>query len=329
MKAQHILILLFLICGLGINAQVNTSVRSANCIGTGVYGETIALDGSGNCIGGVVKLYYQLTVAQNAIGVPNLGNWSVTSGTYTFNAYGPFTDLETAYNQVESGLVSPVYFSATPSTTHSITFGGPVTQGQVYIIELILADCSTTLTINRTSTAPINAGCQPISLICDDCLGQFQPTVGTYVFSAWTKEVGAPVTKTSYTYPSVDVKTVIGMSTTTTTMLPVGDIIDGWQQMTGTFDIPVGMTAFRLEFIVGGSGETALFDDIRIFPFDGSMMSYVYDPITLRLVAELDERNYAKLYEYDEEGKLVRVKKETEKGILTIMENRENSVKKP
>jgi hypothetical protein len=44
-------------------------------------------------------------------------------------------------------------------------------------------------------------------------------------------------------------------------------------------------------------------------------------------MAELDERNYAKLYEYDEEGKLIRVKKETEKGIMTIQENRENSSK--
>jgi hypothetical protein len=54
------------------------------------------------------------------------------------------------------------------------------------------------------------------------------------------------------------------------------------------------------------------------------MMSYVYDPISLRLMAELDERNYATLYEYDEEGKLIRIKKETEKGIMTIQENRDN-----
>ena len=38
-------------------------------------------------------------------------------------------------------------------------------------------------------------------------------------------------------------------------------------------------------------------------------------------MAELDERNFATLYEYDEEGKLVRVKKETERGIMTIKEN--------
>ena len=57
------------------------------------------------------------------------------------------------------------------------------------------------------------------------------------------------------------------------------------------------------------------------------MKSYVYDPINMRLVAELDERNYATMYEYDEEGKLVRVKKETERGIMTIKENRNNTSK--
>jgi hypothetical protein len=41
-------------------------------------------------------------------------------------------------------------------------------------------------------------------------------------------------------------------------------------------------------------------------------------------MAELDERNYATFYEYDEEGKLIRVKKETEKGVMTIQENRDN-----
>ena len=44
-------------------------------------------------------------------------------------------------------------------------------------------------------------------------------------------------------------------------------------------------------------------------------------------MAELDERNYAKIYEYDEQGKLTRVKKETEMGVMTIQENRENNSK--
>jgi hypothetical protein len=39
-------------------------------------------------------------------------------------------------------------------------------------------------------------------------------------------------------------------------------------------------------------------------------------------MAELDENNYATFYEYDDEGTLTRVKKETEKGIKTIRETR-------
>jgi hypothetical protein len=58
------------------------------------------------------------------------------------------------------------------------------------------------------------------------------------------------------------------------------------------------------------------------------MKSYVYDPKTLRLVAELDDENYATFYEYDEEGVLVRVKRETERGIMTLREARQSNPKK-
>lgn len=330
MKAYSLLVILFLICGLEVQAQVNMSVRAARCspfsAATGTFSEVVDLSSTENCLAGNVKLYYQFYAKQTTGGTPNVGTWTVSIGTFSYNVYGPFSSLENAYTQVETGIASPrAYGSA--SSSQLVALGGPINQGEIFIVEIVLSTCYTNVTVTGVSTSIVT--CSPPALTCDDCLGQFQPTEGKYVFSAWTKEVGAEVTKTSYTFPSVEVKTIVGMSTTTIPMTPVGDIIDGWQQITDTFSIPAGMTAFRVEFIVGGSGETALFDDIRIFPFDGSMMSYVYDPVTLRLVAELDERNYAKLYEYDEEGKLVRVKKETEKGILTIMENRENSVKKP
>ena len=52
------------------------------------------------------------------------------------------------------------------------------------------------------------------------------------------------------------------------------------------------------------------------------MKSYVYDPVSLRLMADLDENNYATYYEYDDDGTLIRVKRETEKGILTLKETR-------
>lgn len=52
------------------------------------------------------------------------------------------------------------------------------------------------------------------------------------------------------------------------------------------------------------------------------MKDFVYDSKSLRLMAELDENNYATFYDYDDQGALIRVKKETEKGIMTIQETR-------
>jgi hypothetical protein len=44
-------------------------------------------------------------------------------------------------------------------------------------------------------------------------------------------------------------------------------------------------------------------------------------------MAQLDENNYATFYEYDDDGTLVRVKKETERGIKTISETRSALIK--
>ncbi len=66
----------------------------------------------------------------------------------------------------------------------------------------------------------------------------------------------------------------------------------------------------------------AYYDDIRVHPYNANMKSYVYDPVTLRLAAELDGNNYATFYEYDAEGGLIRTKAETNEGIKTIQETR-------
>jgi len=59
-----------------------------------------------------------------------------------------------------------------------------------------------------------------------------------------------------------------------------------------------------------------------LHPFNANMKSFVYHPVTLRLAAELDENNYAAYYEYDDDGTLNRVKKETQRGVKTISETR-------
>lgn len=102
---------------------------------------------------------------------------------------------------------------------------------------------------------------------------------------------------------------------------PSGPIIDGWQRIEGEFAAPPDATSAVLSFNKTAS-TPVYFDDLRIHPFNANMKSYVYDPVNLRLTAELDENNYAKFYEYDEEGTLVRTKAETKHGIKTIKETR-------
>ena len=160
---------------------------------------------------------------------------------------------------------------------------------------------------------------------CTDCISSFAPIPGKkYLVSAWVKEKNAPQSKTSYTNPSLTIL-FPSISGSVGPFTASGVIIDGWQRVEGEFSIPVSATNMSIK--LDCSTGDCYFDDVRVLPFDGSMKSYVYDPVTMRLVAELDERNYATLYEYDEEGKLIRVKKETEKGKMTIQENRNNTKK--
>ncbi|MES2680891.1 MAG: PKD domain-containing protein [Bacteroidota bacterium] len=156
---------------------------------------------------------------------------------------------------------------------------------------------------------------------CDDCISSFSPIAGKkYVVSAWAKEDSPAQSRTNYTYPAITLL-FPSVSGSAGPFAPSGNIIDGWQRIEAEFTVPSLATDITVE--LDCSTGDCYYDDIRIFPVDGSMKSYVYDPVTMRLVAELDERNYATLYEYDEEGKLIRVKKETEKGKMTIKETRE------
>lgn len=162
---------------------------------------------------------------------------------------------------------------------------------------------------------------------CDKCISSFAPTPGDYIVSCWVKEDRtSPVT----TYANTGIKLSFNgdpiMYGPFFPNVSKNKIIEGWQRIEEKFTVPPGATDLKIALVNNSSSTSSpvdsYFDDIRIFPLDGSMKSYVYDPINLRLVAELDENNYATIYEYDEEGKLIRVKKETEKGIMTIKETR-------
>lgn len=161
---------------------------------------------------------------------------------------------------------------------------------------------------------------------CEDCIGSFAPIPGEkYVLSAWVKEDASPADIQSYVNAYIEIL-FTGAGPNPSAVYASGKIIDGWQRIYLEFTIPSDADLITIK-LATGSG-TAFFDDIRIYPLNASIKSYVYDPISLKLVAELDENNYATFYEYDQEGTLIRTKKETERGVVTITENRQSNPKK-
>ncbi|UPK72616.1 hypothetical protein [Chitinophaga filiformis] len=143
----------------------------------------------------------------------------------------------------------------------------------------------------------------------------FNPVTGNkYIFSAWVKDSDPSGTGTGITM------TVNNHSVTT---LKKKAVVEGWKLIEGVLDIPAWTLGRQMEEVtVVLNGDNVNVDDIRIFPYDGQLKTFTYDDKTQRVMAEMDENNYATFYEYDDEGTLIRVKKETERGIMTIKESR-------
>jgi PKD repeat protein len=111
-----------------------------------------------------------------------------------------------------------------------------------------------------------------------------------------------------------------GVSVGTFSFQPAGQVIEGWQQVKGSFVSPIKNPLVEIKFKPGSIG-TAWYDDLRLQPERGNMKAYVYDLQDYRLRAILDEENFASFFFYDAEGNLYLTKKETERGIKTITEN--------
>lgn len=152
-------------------------------------------------------------------------------------------------------------------------------------------------------------------------LPSFSPIAGkTIVVSAWVKEQqdckGA-------TYTGNYIALVVKQPGDSNAIVahPKGAIIEGWQRYEEVISIPEDAISLSL-VMKATAGHAVYFDDIRIHPYNANMKSFVYSASDLRLMAELDENNYATFYEYDDDGTLIRLKKETERGIKTITETR-------
>ncbi|MBA4241929.1 MAG: hypothetical protein C0448_14480 [Sphingobacteriaceae bacterium] len=99
--------------------------------------------------------------------------------------------------------------------------------------------------------------------------------------------------------------------------------IEGWQKVELNFTTK-NVGNITIQFKVNGVSTNWYMDDIRIQPFQSTLKTFVYNPKNLWLVAELDNQNYATFYNYDEEGTLTQVKKETVKGVQTLKTTRSN-----
>ncbi|HTN16188.1 MAG TPA: hypothetical protein VL092_00800, partial [Chitinophagaceae bacterium] len=140
-------------------------------------------------------------------------------------------------------------------------------------------------------------------------ISPFKFATGTkYLVQFWVKRLSG--TK----FSDGDIK-IEHNSTEVNTKVKTGSI-DGWYQLEAIVDIGSSAT---VKLKIPGN---VYIDDIRALPAKANMKSFVYDPMTFRLMAQLDENNFATFFEYDQEGLLLRTKKETEKGIMTISESR-------
>jgi PKD repeat protein len=145
----------------------------------------------------------------------------------------------------------------------------------------------------------------------------------TYWINAWVSVNNASVvTPVLGSGLGIDIvpRTATGAVISTLSFAPSGPVIEGWQQVRGSFVCPASTNYFELT-LKNATGLATYFDDLRIQPEDGNMKCYVYDPNDFRLKAMLDEENFASLFFYDKEGNLYLTKKETKDGIKTISEN--------
>lgn len=142
-----------------------------------------------------------------------------------------------------------------------------------------------------------------------------------YSFSSWVSD-GQPVSPL-ISDPNQFIELIFengaGGAISSTRFYPSTKAIAKWRKIEGDFIVPAGTKRIQTKFAKGASSALWI-DDVRIMPFDAMMKSFVYDPVTLRLSAVLDEDNFGITYFYDEEGNLRLLKKETDSGIVTITE---------
>ena len=143
-----------------------------------------------------------------------------------------------------------------------------------------------------------------------------------YVATVWAKEMNPSKV---HTYDGAGI--MILKNTGAWEEVPIeetrSNIIDGWQRIEVVFDVSGIATNTEIEVRLVKEGTYGVhYDDFRIQPYDSEMQSVVVDPVHMRSTADMDGRDFSTSYQYDENGVMIRVIQETEKGKQTIKETR-------
>ncbi len=221
---------------------------------------------------------------------------------------------------------SPYITSMTTAQAHTGLYSLLVPQSSAISMTIPISaapDSTLPRLLDSTNNDPCTSGqrLNGIHATPNTILPPLSPFAGKRMLvGAWVKEDNSCACR-SYTRNHILLRFAQGGDTSLLTLSPSGNLLEGWQRYEAMVDIPANATSLSL-ILQASDSATTYFDDIRIQPYNAEMKSYVYNAVNLRMMAELDENNYATFFEYDDDGTLIRVKKETERGIQTIKETR-------
>jgi hypothetical protein len=304
---------------------------------------------------------------KSQIGTPNLDKWKCTNEVTQYDVKGneienknPLDVYSSVLYNYTNGLNSAVAnnakkrqiamdgfedynFYSTPRYDHFSfhqSVGGslnefhpPHTGGQCFQVDAGSTNVIETKYITKLETITAATPSSTIDHLYNtkpsDYIEEFSPDAGNYIVSGWVSAKDQPMLGDNANFTNQSIKVIIkdinGVETSTDVHAS-GPVIEGWQRVWGSFTVPDNAECIKVQLL--SPNERGWFDDIRIQPATSTMKTFAYDPLTHRLTAQLDENNYATFYEYDPEGRLVRIKRETERGIVTIQESR-TGMKKP
>jgi hypothetical protein len=223
-----------------------------------------------------------------------------------WNYYPIANNCDTTYTCEPDPIIRDGIFNLSNLESHTGKYSGRLIQQQKTISVPLLTNYNCPPRKDDTSYYSEDTIC---------CAGKFKPIRGKeYAISAWVRDATDPLA-CHFADPTIEING--------TPFHASGNIIDGWQRIYGEFTIPANSSTLEITF--SRVNPDTYFDDIRIFPVDGKIVTYVYDRNTQKLTYTSDENNYFSKYNYDGSDNLGSISVETPKGVQTVKESRSST----